>query len=143
MHICQSARKCPLDEDSDTEWSIKDMPENGKSLSNAMTSIVSPQCGTAGVNNMWKFYTTSVGKAVGSCGETDGQEVTSQGPSSLILPTIDGQSCQYKCDGTHAGRLFCPYKQISCSEDLAKSKKEGILKCGSNNFFHAVVFCDF
>lgn len=148
------------DPEPDPELSIEDTPENGKSLSIAMMSNVSPHFGGADVTHMWKFYTTTVGKAVGSCGETDGQEITSAGPSDPSLPsiadpenppwpggifnvTLEGNRCQYKCDGTNAGKLFCPDKQISCSEDSAKRKKEGTLKCGSDIFFHATVFCDF
>jgi hypothetical protein len=148
------------DPEPDQELSFENTPENGKSLSIAMTSSVSPHAGWADVSNIWKFYTTSVGKAVGSCGETDGQEITPKGPSDPSLPsnanpenppwptgifnmTIEGQGCQYRCDGTNAGRLFCPHKQISCSEDSVRSKKEGMLKCGSTSFFHATVYCDF
>lgn len=57
--------------------------------------------------------------------------------------TIEEQGCQYKSDGTNAGRLFCPNKQICCSGDSAKSKKEGMLKCRSRISFHATVFLQF
>ena len=100
------------DPELDLGLSIEDTPENGKSLSIAMTSSVSPHGGGADVSNIWKFYTISVGKAVGSCGETDGQEITPEGPSDPSLPsnadpeyppwpggifnmTIEGQGCQY------------------------------------------------
>lgn len=56
---------------------------------------------------------------------------------------IEEQECEYKCDGTNPGRLFCQKKEIACREDSAKSHKEGMLKCGEGNFFHATVFCDF
>jgi hypothetical protein len=135
-------------------------PSKGKSLSIAMMSTVSPHMGYADVDITWKFYTVSVGKAVGSCGETDGQEITPQDPSDPKLPSnlstdsppwpagtfklkIEDQDCEYKCDGTNPGRLFCPNKQIACVEDSAKSKKDGTMKCGSYSFFHATVFCDF
>jgi hypothetical protein len=141
--------------------SVKDdKPSKGKSLSIAMFSTVSPHGGFADVDIKWRFYTVSAGKAVGSCGETDGQEITPQGPSDPKLDSntssdnppwpagtfklkIEDQDCEYKCDGTNPGRLFCPNKQITCVEDSAKSKKEGTKKCGSYSFFHAAVFCDF
>ena len=64
-------------------------------------------------------------------------------PAGIFDMTIEGQGCQYKCAGTNIGRLFCPDKQVSCSEDSAKSRKEGMLKCESDHFFHATIFCDF
>lgn len=135
-------------------------PSKGKSLSIAMISVVNSHSGGASVDSEWHFFTTGVGKAVGSCGETDGAELKSQGPSDTKISgdvnsdnppwpagtfklNIEGQDCEYKCDGAGAGRLFCPNKQISCAEDPLKSKAEGTLKCGTRNSFHAAVYCDF
>lgn len=135
-------------------------PSKGKSLSIAMMSVVNSHSGSASLDSEWGFFTTSVGKAVGSCGETDGEKLVPQGPSNhkisgnvnlenpqwpagIFKLKIEGQDCEYKCDGTNPGRLFCPGKQISCTEDTLKSKAEGKLKCGSRGFFHAVAYCDF
>ncbi|KAF2850713.1 hypothetical protein T440DRAFT_396568 [Plenodomus tracheiphilus IPT5] len=135
-------------------------PSTGKSLSIAMTSLVNSHGTFATVDSTWSFYTTSVGKAVGSCGETDGEKLTPQGGTSTSLSpsadienpswpagefklNIEGESCEYKCDGTNSGRLFCPKKEIECREDTGKSKADGVLKCGSRVKFHAVVYCDF
>jgi hypothetical protein len=135
-------------------------PSKGMSLSIAMWTGVSPHGTSASTENDWKFYTTKVGQAVGSCGETQGQaiEVKSDDkpaggsnadpknppwPAGIFGLSIEGEACQYKCDGQGAGRLFCPKKEIACREDSMKSKAEGTLKCGSNQFHHAVVYCDF
>jgi hypothetical protein len=135
-------------------------PSKGKSLSIAMISLANSHGTSATIDSSWAFYTTSVGKAVGSCGETDGEKLTPQGGTSTTLPSsadvknppwpageyklnIEGEACEYKCDGTNPGRLFCPNKQIPCREDAAKRKAEGTLECGSRVKFHAVVYCDF
>ncbi|KAH8730501.1 peptidase S8/S53 domain-containing protein [Phaeosphaeriaceae sp. PMI808] len=133
-------------------------PSKGWFLSIAMVSNVNSHSGGADVSRAWKFYTAKVGKPVGSCGETDGQEISAQsndkpaGNSDIDNPpwpggsfklNIEGEACEYKCDGTNPGRLFCPAKQISCWEDSMKSKKEGTLKCGDRTLFHPVVYCDF
>lgn len=135
-------------------------PSKGKALSIAMVTTVNSHAGGATLNSEWNFFTTSVGRAVGSCGETDGQKLIPTGGSDVRISgspdtenppwpggayklNIDGKDCEYKCDGTNAGRLFCGDKQISCAEDILKSKPEGKLKCGSRTTFHAVVYCDF
>lgn len=135
-------------------------PSKGKSLSIAMTSIVNSHSGSATIDYSWNFYTTSVGKAVGSCGETDGKKIEPQGPTDYKLPSgtnmdkapwpagdfklnIEDQDCYYKCDGTNPGRLFCPSRQIECKKDDAKEKADGVKKCGSRVNFRAVVYCDF
>ncbi|KAI8933116.1 hypothetical protein NX059_009759 [Plenodomus lindquistii] len=135
-------------------------PSKGKSLSIAMTSIVNSHSGGATIDSQWNFFTTSVGKAVGSCGETDGEKLTPSGGSDIKISgdvnlenppwpageyklNIEGQDCEYKSDGTNAGRLFCPDRQISCVEDGLKSSADGKLNCGSRAYFHAAVYCDF
>lgn len=132
-------------------------PSKGWSLSIALISNVSPHFGGADVNHTWKFHTTKIDHAVGSCGETDGQAIpaeTNDKPVNLDIDNppwvggtfklnIEGEACEYKSDGTNAGRLFCPKKQIACVEDSKKSKKEGSLKCGNSQFSHPVVYCDF
>lgn len=135
-------------------------PSKGKALSIAMVTTVNSHAGGATVDSEWHFFTTSVGKAVGSCGETDGQQLIPTGgsdfpisgepdsgnppwPAGIYNLIIEGKDCEYKCDGTSPGRLFCGDKQISCTEDSIKSKPEGKLKCGSRQFFHAVVYCGF
>jgi hypothetical protein len=113
-------------------------PSKGWSLSIAMGSQVNSHSGGADVSRAWKFYTTKVGKPVSSCGETDGQEISAQSndqpvetpdiddnppwPAGIFKLNIEGEACEYKCDGTNPGRLFCPQKQIPCQEDSMKSK---------------------
>lgn len=138
-------------------------PKPGKSLSIAMVSGVNSHAGWAVVDSTWNFFTTPVGKAVGSCGETEGEKLTpEEGSTSVKVPPevagntdnppwpggsfklkIEGEECEYKNDYTNPGRLFCPKREISCVEDGMKSKKEGSLRCGDRVFFHAVVYCDF
>ncbi|PVH92050.1 hypothetical protein DM02DRAFT_701765 [Periconia macrospinosa] len=138
------------------------LPKPGNSLSIAMVSTVNAHSGGATVDSTWNFFTTPVGKAVGSCGETEGEKlIPEEGSTNDKLPSdvagktdnppwptgsfklkIEGQECEYKNDGSNPGRLFCPKKEISCQEDSMKSKKEGSLRCGQG-FFHAVVYCDF
>ncbi|KAH9882337.1 hypothetical protein J1614_000573 [Plenodomus biglobosus] len=149
-----------IDEFGNPSSPLSSKPSTGKSLSIAITSLVNSHGTSATVDKTWSFYTTSVGKAVGSCGETDGEKLTPQGGTSTSLPSsvdvenppwpageyklnIEGESCEYKCDGTNPGRLFCPKKEIGCREDMAKSKLDGVLQCGSRVRFHAVVYCDF
>lgn len=131
----------------------------GKALSIAMVSYVNSHSGGASSDNEWRFCTTTIGHAIGSCGETDGYEIAPEGaskpklassadPQNLPWPAgeftlnIKGEECNYKCDGTTPGRLFRPKKETSCYEDSMKSKAEGMLKCGDRQFFHAVVYCD-
>ncbi|KAH8728766.1 hypothetical protein GQ44DRAFT_747612 [Phaeosphaeriaceae sp. PMI808] len=135
-------------------------PSKGKSLSIAMVSAVNSHLGSAPLDSVWNFFTTSVGKAVGSCGETDGEKLTPRGssdnkisgnvdlenppwPTGIYKLNIEGEDCKYKCDGTNSGYLFCPNRQISCAEDSLKTKPEGKLKCGARVYFHATVRCDF
>jgi hypothetical protein len=138
-------------------------PIPGNSLSIAMVSSVNSHAGSADVYSTWNFYTTTVGKAVGSCGETEGVKLTpEEGSTKVELPaevagdtdnppwpggsfklSIEGVECEYKNDGTNPGRLFCPNKEISCTEDSMMSKKEGALKCGDRVSLKAVVYCDF
>lgn len=135
-------------------------PSKGNALSIAMTTTVNSHSGGATADSSWNFFTTSAGKAVGGCGETDGQRLIPTGGSNVNIPgdpdsknppwpagiydlSIEGKDCQYKCDGTNPGRLFCGDRQISCAEDSLKSKSDGRLTCGSRTSFHAVVYCDF
>jgi hypothetical protein len=135
-------------------------PSGDMSLSIAMVTSVYVGGFSATVDNQWKFYTTKVGKAVGSCGETEGQSITAESndkpaggsdadpdsppwPAGIFSLNIEGEACVYRCDGTSPGRLFCPKKEITCREDSMRSKADGVLKCGSYQFFHPVVYCDF
>lgn len=136
-------------------------PSAGKSLSIAMMTAISPHIGRADIDNTWRFYTTTVGHAVGCDWKSNlVQEITPEGPSDAKLPNnvdsenlpwpagdfklnIEGEECYYKCDGTNAGRLFCPQREISCQEDSAKSKADGINKCNPYVRWHAAVYCDF
>lgn len=134
-------------------------PSKGMALSIAMVTNVAPRHGVS--DSQLKFYTTKVGQAFGSCGETEGEEIPhdstykpvgdGRGPSTMNPPwpggifklNIEGEACEYKCDGTNAGRLFCPKKEIACHEDSLKSKEEGMLRCNGYRLSHAVVYCDF
>ncbi|CAG5154237.1 uncharacterized protein ALTATR162_LOCUS3526 [Alternaria atra] len=131
-------------------------PSKGWALSIAMVSMVNSYSGSANIRNAWRFFTTGVKKAVGSCGETDGQELTPSvpmdsradprnppWPAGDFTLIIEGEECHYKCDGTNPGSLFCPDRGISCAEDTAKSSVEGMKNCDSRVSFHAVVYCDF
>ncbi|PSN67822.1 hypothetical protein BS50DRAFT_665225 [Corynespora cassiicola Philippines] len=149
IEALQRARSGSLDGNTTPPSELE--PKPGKSLSIAMVSSVISHSGGADVDSTWNFYTTTSGKAVGSCGETDGEKLTpEEGSSDIKLPPgvagntenppwpggsfklkIEGEECEYKNDGTNPGRLFCPKKEISCKEDSMKSKKEGSLKCGS------------
>jgi hypothetical protein len=105
----------------------------------------------------WKFYTTKVGKAVGSCGETEGQSITADSnnrptsgtmvnppwPAGIFRLDIEGETCMYKCDGTNPGRLFCPKKEIACHEDPKKRKADGLLECRSGGLFHPIIYYNF
>lgn len=133
-------------------------PSKGWSLSIAMVSQVNSHSGGADVSREWKFYTTRVGKAVGSCGETEGQSLAVETsdkppanadsdnppwPGGIFKLEIEGEKCVYRCDGTNPGRLFCPKKEITCVEDGKRRGEGGTMKCGSRVFFHPVVYCDF
>jgi hypothetical protein len=113
-------------------------PSSGKALSIVMIKQVNSHSRGASIDNTWHFYTTKVGHAIECRENTDVvQELTSQGPSNpslsskvnsedLLWPAgiyrlnIEGEDCDYKCDGTNPGRLFCPKKEISCKEDSKK-----------------------
>jgi len=108
-------------------------------------------------NHEWKFYTTSVGKAVGSCGETDGKEIVADTdetprassdsktpfPGGIFKLDIEGEACTYKCNGNTPGGLFCPLREITCRENSKKNMEVGAMKCGRDQFFAPSVFCDF
>jgi hypothetical protein len=157
----QKARSGDLDASTTPPSALT--PKPGKSLSIAMVSSVNSHAGFAIVDSNWNFYTTTVGKAVGSCGETEGEKlIPEEGSTDVKLPPdvagntdnppwpwgsfklkVEGEECEYKNDSTNPGRLFCPKREISCVEDNMKSKKEGSLRCSSGVFFHAVIYCDF
>lgn len=135
-------------------------PSKGMALSIVMHTGVAAHGTSAEVINTWKFYTTKANKAVGSCGETEGKEIkadsndTPKGGANASLKKppfpggtfgldIEGEKCTYKNDGATAGKLICPKREISCSADKMKDKEEGSLKCGNNQFLHAVVYCEF
>ncbi|KAI4710425.1 hypothetical protein J4E89_004880 [Alternaria sp. Ai002NY15] len=133
------------------------MTRKGMALSIAMVTHYSGHGTSVSVNHEWKFYTTSVGKAVGSCGETDGKEIVADTdetprpgsdskapfPGGIFKLDIEGEACTYKCDGNNPGRLFCPQREIACREDSKKNMEVGAMKCGRDQFFAPSVFCDF
>jgi hypothetical protein len=132
-------------------------PSKGMSLSIAMVTTVAPHDFGASETHEWKFYTTMVNEAVGSCGETKGKQIPAESndkphpvgdydtnapyPGGIFKLNIEGEACTYYCDGTNPGRLFCPQRQIGCKTDSNKNKKW--LRCGSTQFFHPSVYCDF
>ncbi|CAI6341999.1 unnamed protein product [Periconia digitata] len=139
-------------------------PPGKLALSIAMVSNVASQGQSAEITGAWNFYTTNKGGIpVGSCGETEGEKLTPKpGSSDTKLSRnvaenfenppwpggefkfdINGEECVYKNSGDSPGRLYCPRKQYSCQEDSAKSNNKGYKKCGTSQYFHAVVFCDF
>jgi hypothetical protein len=140
-----------------------DKPAKGKSLSIAMLTQVNSHSGGASFDAQWHFYTTATGHAVGcdSSADTQVSEISPQGPSdpkssfegdhkNLPWPAgtyeldIEGEKCSYKNDGKGAGRLFCPKREIGCSEDSKKSTDQGLPACGSSRVtFHPAVYCDF
>jgi hypothetical protein len=140
-----------------------DKPPKGKSLSIAMVTQVDSHSGGASYNAQWHFFTTSVGHEVScdSSSDTQVSEISSQGPSdakanfggdhkNLPWPAgvynlnIEGEDCQYRNDGTNPGRLFCPKREISCTEDSKKSTDQGLPGCSSSRVtFHPAVYCDF
>ncbi|KAF1994058.1 hypothetical protein P154DRAFT_586974 [Amniculicola lignicola CBS 123094] len=135
----QTARSGDLDGSTTPPSALT--PKPGKSLSIAMVSSVNTHAGSANVDSTWTFYTTTVGKAVGSCGETEGEKLTpEEGSTNVKLPAevagntdnppwpggsfklkIEGEECEYKNDGTNPGRLFCPQREIYCKEEDMKS----------------------
>ncbi|KAF1962964.1 hypothetical protein CC80DRAFT_434319 [Byssothecium circinans] len=129
------------------------------SLSIGMRTVVSRHISSADIDNSWRFFTTKIGHAVGCDQKSElVNEITPEGPSDPKLPSdvdsknmpwpggdfklkIGGQECHYKNNGQNPGRLFCPDREISCTEDSAKSR--GSEKCDGYTFWHAVVYCDF
>jgi len=142
---------------SEPEAPASTKPSKGMALSIAMVTHYSGHGTSVSVNHEWKFYTTSVGKAVGSCGETDGKEIVADSdetprpgsdskapfPGGIFKLDIEGEACTYKCDGNNPGRLFCPQREIACREDSKKNMEVGAMKCGRDQFFAPSVFCDF
>ncbi|KAH6864720.1 hypothetical protein BKA58DRAFT_231244 [Alternaria rosae] len=126
-------------------------------LSIAMVTHYSGHGTSVSVDHEWKFYTTSVGKAVGSCGETDGKEIVADSdetprvgsdsktlfPGGIFKLDIAGEACTYECDGNSPRRLFCPQREIACREDSKKNVEVGAMKCGRGQFFAPSVFWDF
>jgi hypothetical protein len=140
-----------------------DKPSKGKSLSIAMVTQVNSHGGGASYDAQWHFYATAVGHEVSCDPSSDNQvsEIANKGPSdakfnfggdqrNLPWPagtynlSIDGEDCQYRNDGTNPGRLFCPKKEISCTEDSKKNTDQGLPGCSSTRVkFHPAVYCDF
>ncbi|KAF1828223.1 hypothetical protein BDW02DRAFT_617367 [Decorospora gaudefroyi] len=140
-----------------------DKPSKGKALSIAMVTQVNSHSGGASYDAQRHFYITAFGHGVGCDISSDDQvsEITSQGPSdaksdfrgdhkNLPWPggiynlNIEGEDCEYKNDGTNAGRLFCPNREIDCMEESKKSTDEGLPECSSSRVkFHPAVYCDF
>ncbi len=125
-----------------------------------MSTVVIPHGMSADVDNRWRFFTTQAGQAVGCDQDSElVNEITPQGPNDPKLPSnvdlanvpwpvgdfmlrIGRQDCHYRNNGQEPGRLFCPDREISCTEDSAKSRSSD--KCADGyTFWHAVVYCDF
>ncbi|KAF2819103.1 hypothetical protein CC86DRAFT_413177 [Ophiobolus disseminans] len=154
---CDAPKPNKKDPKPDSEAPANVKPSKGMSLSVAMITNFSPHGMSVDVDHLWKFYTTKVGKPVGSCGQTDGKEIPAEStdkpqlggssntpfPGGIFKLNIEGEACTYRCDGTNPGRLFCPQREIACREDSNKNQKLGSMRCGSNQFFAPSVYCDF
>jgi hypothetical protein len=155
---CDAPKPNNKDPKPEPEVPASPKPSKGMSLSIAMVTSFSPIGGTSvQVDHQWNFYTTKVGKPVGSCGETDGQAISAEStdkphvgsdsktpfPGGVFKLDIEGEACTYMCDETNPGRLFCPQREIECHEDPNKNQEIGSMKCGSNVFFAPSVYCDF
>lgn len=117
----------------------------------------------------WRFFDVAVGQK-GGCTEQDATLIHNDDQSwtagfddkSLDYPpwprgiydltVYKEEGCQFKCDGTSAGRLFCPSfvgkfsgDSVGCKEDPAKGAGPGATtKCPTDgeDYDHAVVICE-
>lgn len=62
----------------------------------------------------------------------------------FALTDVYGEDCEFKCDGTNAGALFCGDREVKCKADPAKySGKDGTHACpGTPYIHHAAVLCE-
>ncbi|KAF2819124.1 hypothetical protein CC86DRAFT_432123 [Ophiobolus disseminans] len=135
-------------------------PSAGKSLSILAMAQVNTHGTSGSTDYSWRFFTTNVGKAVDECAKNGVEEITPSGGTDPKLPSntnmkklswpagefklkIEGEDCEYKCDGKNPGRLYCQKKEVACKEDTMKNKDEGVKMCGTRMSIHAVVYCDF
>ncbi|KAL2069318.1 hypothetical protein VTL71DRAFT_15656 [Oculimacula yallundae] len=139
------------------------LPKSGRGLIIALHQTVNSHIGGADIDNAWKFFTTPVGHGLDcSLGADPVVEIKAEGPSDANfgrnlgfnskdnMPwtggdyklVIDGQDCHYKSDGSNAGRLFCPTREISCEPDTMRVHNEDAMRCG-RNLVKSNVFCKF
>ncbi len=57
--------------------------------------------------------------------------------------SIEDQKCEYKCDGTNAGRLFCEKKEVGCQAYPERGNGSTSMQCAQTSFMLPVVYCDF
>ncbi|CZT11215.1 uncharacterized protein RCO7_09926 [Rhynchosporium graminicola] len=140
------------------------LPKSGRGLVVALYETVSPHFGGADIDHTWKFFTTPLGRGIDcSLGADPVVEINPEGPSDAkfgrnlnfsskdnmpwpggdFKVVIDGQECHYKNDGSNAGRLFCPTREISCDADRARKENDDVQKCGGFNMLKPNVFCQF
>ncbi|KAH7389216.1 hypothetical protein BKA64DRAFT_747802 [Cadophora sp. MPI-SDFR-AT-0126] len=141
------------------------LPKSGRGLIIAYWAQVSPKFGGGGnVDQSWKFFTTPLGRGPDcSLGTDPVVEINPEGPSDAKFGPnlnfdsktnmpwpggefklmIDGQECHYKNDGSNAGRLFCPTREISCDADRARKENDDAQRCNGYNFLKPNVFCQF
>jgi hypothetical protein len=143
------------------EESVEDKPPKGMSLSIVLEATTHGSF-PSHLESKWEFYAVKTGESIGKCGEPEGEIIVADPnrdkpagwekadphnppwPAGIFPLNIWGEPCEYKCDGTGPGKLFCPKKEITCVEDPMKSKKEdGTMECTSYRFLHKVVYCDF
>lgn len=140
------------------------LPKSGRGLVVALYDVVSPHFGGADIDYTWKFFTTPSGRGIDcSLGTDPVVEIKPEGPSdakfghnlnfdsktNMPWPggdfklTIDGQECHYKNNGSNAGRLFCPTREIACEEDRARKENDDIQTCSGFTMMKPNVWCKF
>ncbi|KAF2749248.1 hypothetical protein M011DRAFT_475975 [Sporormia fimetaria CBS 119925] len=140
-------------------------PQEGpRALSIVLRQVINTSIGAGTVGNKWRFYNTKQNTRV-ECDKDSNlwREIIPRGdphelekltpsdvdirnipwPGGIFKLTIDGEDCEYKCDGKGEGRLFCPGREITCHEDPEKKKTGDPRTCGSSReMIHAAVVCD-
>ncbi|KAI4941985.1 hypothetical protein J4E91_010372 [Alternaria rosae] len=109
---------------SGSEAPASSKPSKCMALSIAMVTHYSGHRTSVSVDHEWKFYTTSVGKAVGSCGETDGKEIIADSDET---PRVGSDS-----KTPFPGGIFKldieGEREIACREDSKKNIEVGAMK---------------
>lgn len=140
------------------------LPKSGRGLVVVLYERVSPSFRQVDIEYSWKFFTTPLGRGIDcSLGTDPVVEIKPEGPSDAVFGhnlsfdpktdvpwpggdykvVIDGQECHYKNDGSNAGRLFCPTREISCEEDRASKQYDDMQHCDSYTLLKSNVFCQF